>query len=46
MHRASLNESAAAGILHMSGWHQLCKQEGAGAGVGCVDACVCVDAWV
>jgi 23S rRNA G2445 N2-methylase RlmL len=31
MHKASLNESAAAGILYMSGWSELCKQEGAGA---------------
>lgn len=33
MHKASLNESAAAGLLHLAGWHQLCRQEGAGAGV-------------
>ena len=31
MHRASLNESAAAGILQLAGWHQMCRQEGAGA---------------
>ena len=30
MHRASLNESAAAGILYLSGWGDLCGQEGAG----------------
>lgn len=29
MHRASLNEAAAAGILRMAGWHELCQQEGA-----------------
>ncbi|KAL4458935.1 hypothetical protein ABPG75_013800 [Micractinium tetrahymenae] len=29
MHRASLNEAAAAGILHLAGWHQACRQEGA-----------------
>lgn len=31
MHRASLNEAAAAGILQLAGWHQACRQEGAGA---------------
>lgn len=31
MHRASLNEAAAGGILRMAGWHRLCRQEGAGA---------------
>ncbi|PRW59721.1 RNA methylase [Chlorella sorokiniana] len=29
MHRASLNESAAAGILYLSGWGELCGREGA-----------------
>lgn len=29
MHRASLNEAAAAGILQLAGWHQACRQEGA-----------------
>ncbi|PSC76859.1 DNA methylase [Micractinium conductrix] len=29
MHRASLNEAAAAGMLYLSGWHELCRQEGA-----------------
>ena len=31
MHRASLNEAAAAGLLHMAGWDRLCREEGAGA---------------
>lgn len=29
MHRASLNEAAAAGILRLAGWHEACAQEGA-----------------
>ena len=29
MHRASLNEAAAAGLLILAGWDQLCQQEGA-----------------
>jgi hypothetical protein len=30
MHRAALNEAAAAGILRLAGWGERCKQEGAG----------------
>ena len=46
MHRAPLNEAAAAGILTLAGWPALCKQGVWGGRLVCVCVCVCVRARV